>query len=110
MAPSKRQEKHHRSRTGWLPLALTLVLALFSLAPRVQESADLFRSFWAAAAVLLLWQAILFWRLRKTGARRTLKVELRRQHYLQAAIQVAVFAYWGYYFCLLYTSDAADEN
>ena len=88
----------------WLPLAATLGLALLSFVPRVQESPVVTRSFWAAAAVLALWQAALFLRLRQEGesARRIARVELRRQHYIQAAVQLSVYAYWGYHWRPVY--------
>ncbi len=84
----------------WVPLAFTLGLVMLSFAPRVQESPMLVRSFWAASVVLLVWQAAMFWRLE--AARRFLRIELRSQHYLQATVQAAVFAYWGYYWRPVY--------
>ena len=86
-------------RVLWVPLALALSLAMLSLAPRVQGSPVLVRSFWAAAMVLVIWQFALFVRV---SASRFLRVEARPQHYLQATIQVLVFAYWGYYWRAVY--------
>ena len=77
----------------WVPLVLTLGLAMLSFAPRVQESPVLIGSFWAAAMVLVAWQAAMFLRHKGEPARRFLRVELRSQHYLQATVQLAVFAY-----------------
>ena len=84
------------------PLALTFGLAMLSFAPRVQESPALIRSFWAAAMVLVVWHAAMFLRLKRESASRFLRVELRSQHYLQATVQLAVYAYWGYYWRPVY--------
>ncbi len=86
----------------WVPLVLTLGLALLSFVPRVQGSPVLVRSFWAAAMVLVVWQAAMFLRLKGEPAGCFIRVELRSQHYLQATIQAAVFAYWGYYWRPVY--------
>ena len=86
----------------WVPLGLTLGLALLSLTPRVTDNLILVRSVWSAAIVLLAWQVALYLRLRAEGVGRSLRVELRSQHYLQAAVQAAVFAYWGYYWRPVY--------
>ena len=84
------------------PLALTVSLALLSCLPRVQENATLARSFWAAAAALLVWQVALFLRLTRVSAGRSLHLSLRPQHYVQAAVQLSVFAYWGWYWRPVY--------
>ncbi len=52
--------------------------------------------------LLLAWQAALYLRLKGEGVGRTLRVELRSQHYIQAAVQCVVFAYWGYYWRPVY--------
>jgi len=89
-------------REFWMPLMLTLGLVTLSFVPRVQSSPELARSFWAAATALALWQAALFLRVGSESAGRSLRVELRPQHYLQATVQLAVFAYWGYYWRPVY--------
>ena len=73
-----------------------------SLAPRVQSSAVLAGSFQAAAAALAVWQAVLWLRLRAEPAGRSFQVVLRPQHYLQAAVQLSVFLYWGYFWRPVY--------
>lgn len=84
----------------WVPLALALSLAMLSFAPRVYDSPVLVRSFWVAAMALIVWQVALYRRFKLEA--RSLRVELRPQHYLQATIQVLVFAYWGYYWRPVY--------
>ena len=85
-----------------VPLGLTLALLAVSLAPRVQASAVLAGSFQAAAAALAIWQAVLWLRLRAEPAGRSFQVVLRPQHYLQAAVQLSVFLYWGYFWRPVY--------
>ena len=88
----------------WVPLAFTVGLAILSFVPRVRESPVVARSFWAAAAVLVVWQAALFLRLKQNGEQKSLslRLQLRSQHYLQATVQLAVYAYWGYYWRPVY--------
>ena len=85
-----------------VPLGLTLALLAVSLAPRVQATAVLAGSFQAAAAALAIWQAVLWLRLRTEPAGRSFQVVLRPQHYLQAAVQLSVFLYWGYFWRPVY--------
>ena len=85
-----------------VPLALVVGILLLSFVPRVQASPMLVWSFWGAALALLLWHAALFVRARRASARPSLRVELRPQHYVQAAVQLAVFAYWGWYWRPVY--------
>ena len=89
-------------RLFWAPLALTLGLLLVSFVPRVQEHVILTRSFWAAIVGLLVWQAVLFVRLRGAAASRSFHTILRPQHYLQATLHLSVFAYWGYFWRPVY--------
>ena len=84
------------------PLALTLGLLLLSFAPRVADNARLTFAFWGAVAVLLVWQGVLFARLSRAGASRGFQVVLRPQHYLQALVQLTVFACWGWYWRPVY--------
>ena len=91
-----------RTRAYAAPLALTLALLLVSLVPRAQANSDLALSVQGAALALLAWQAVLFAKLRRGGATRTLERALRPQHYVQAAVQLSVFAYWGWYWRPVY--------
>ena len=101
MAP-ERQPAPSGLRAFLLPLTLTLGLLSLSLLSRVQDSPALERSVWGAAIVLLAWQATLFLELRRASARRHFSVVLRPQHWLQALVQTAVFAYWGWYWRPVY--------
>jgi hypothetical protein len=86
-----------------LPFALTTALVLLSLVDRVQANAVLTRSVWGAAAVLLLWQAALLWRVKSAGLRRSLVLlRPRPQHYVQALCHLSIYAYWGWYWRPVY--------
>ncbi|MEE2898673.1 MAG: hypothetical protein VX815_09435 [Gemmatimonadota bacterium] len=89
-------------RVLYLPLALTLALLGMALLPRVQANPRLAWSFWGASGALALWLVALFLRLGVRAAGRSLQSVLRPQHYLQATVQLAVFAYWGWYWRPVY--------
>jgi hypothetical protein len=59
-------------------------------------------SLWGAALALFVWQGALLTAVKRAGAGRSLTVVLRPQHYVQALVQLAVFAYWGYYWRPVY--------
>ncbi len=85
-----------------IPLGLALALLLVSIVPRVGAHAVLAQSFQGAAAVLLAWQAVLFLLRRREPAWPEIDTVLRPQHYVQAAVQLSVFAYWGWYWRPVY--------
>ncbi len=89
-------------RLFWVPLALTLGLLFVSFVPRIQGNSALVQSVWAAVGGLLVWQAVLFVRLKGRSADRSFHTILRPQHYLQATLHTAVFAYWGYFWRPVY--------
>jgi hypothetical protein len=87
-----------------LPLAFTSGLASLTLLAPVRQNTKVLLAFLGAAAVLFVWQAVLFiWAAR---SRRTLTLEVlpRKQHYLQACAQSAVLLYWGWYWPQVYAS------
>ncbi len=86
----------------YFPLALTGVLGALAFLPRVQANSRLTWSFWGAIAALLVWQALLALRLGRRQEGRTLTSLLRPQHYVQAAVQLCVYAYWGWYWRPVY--------
>ncbi|MCE2514460.1 MAG: tetratricopeptide repeat protein [Acidobacteria bacterium] len=79
----------------FLPLVPTLLLVAGAWATPARTHPVLFRSFLAAGGAMLLWQLVVF----VAGRRRTftLHVAFRAQHYLQALAQIAILAYWGWY-------------
>ena len=84
------------------PLTLTLTLTLVSLVARVNTQPSLANAFLTAGAVLLIWQGALYLYCRHYSTGRSFQVNIRPQHYLQAAVQLAVFGYWGWYWQPVY--------
>ncbi len=85
-----------------LPLSLTVLLFGISFMPRVHATPILSQSFFGAVAVLLLWVAVLHLRRRQDERATLLETNLRPQHYVQALVQLSVFAYWGWYWRPVY--------
>ena len=79
------------------PAVLSLGLVALSFLPRIQSNLKLAISIWGAAILLLAWLIILYLKLRHQHASRMFHTMLRPQHYLQALVQLAVFAYWGWH-------------
>ena len=87
-----------------LPASFTLLLvALGALSSARQDSAHLW-SFWGTGAWLLVWSVVLFAAALRHGRSFALDVILRKQHYLQACAQLAVFLYWGWYWREVYNA------
>ncbi len=84
------------------PIVLTLTLVALSFLPRIQSNLTLAISIWGAVIVLLAWIIVLYLRLRREHASRTFQTMLRPQHYVQALVQLAVFAYWGWHWRPVY--------
>ncbi len=84
------------------PLVLSISLVVLSFVPRVQGNSTLAWSFWSAAAVLLMWQAYLFFNSRNKNEERLFSILLRPQHYIQAMVQISLYVYWGYYWRPIY--------
>ncbi len=61
-------------------------------------------SFFAPGAALIAWSTLLFGTAQRRGRTFTLQVSLRKQHYIQACAQLAVFVYWGWYWRTVYDS------
>jgi hypothetical protein len=96
-APRRAAAPH--SSVGWLalPLAFTIGLAAFGLAPKIRANPALFSAFAAACVALLLWAAALWVQARRAGRTLEIDVSLRPQHYLQAIAHTSIFVYWGIY-------------
>ncbi len=85
-----------------VPLIFTAALAAFAFLPRIQANPVLQWSFWAAAGVLLLWNAALLVRFSGKPRPRIVVVTPRPQHYIQTFCHSCVYAYWGYYWPPVY--------
>src|SRR5713226_9828771 len=66
-----------------IPFFFTLVLVGLSSIPAVREHARLLWSFLGAAAALLVWTVMLLATVRRHGRTFAVRVEPRKQHYLQ---------------------------
>jgi hypothetical protein len=87
----------------WIPVALTAGLLLVTFVSRVQQNPVLIRSFLSAGAVLLVWQAALFFQMQRAGTRPALPLlPPRPQHYIQAMCHLSVYAYWGWHWPPVY--------
>jgi hypothetical protein len=83
------------------PLIAAVLLFAISLSDRARGAGTVALSLQGAAvAVVALSLALLVW-LRKTGVTRTIEFTgARKQHYIQAMVQLSIFLYWGWYWQL----------
>jgi hypothetical protein len=93
-----------RHRAGALPFAFAAALAGLSSFPIVDGHPRLWWSLWGVAGALAVWDAVLLARAEARGRLLTVEIVLRRQHYLQACVQGAIFLYWGWYWREVYHS------
>jgi hypothetical protein len=89
-------------RHFWVPLAFVLGLVAVAFVERVRTNPMLAWSFWASAGGLVAWQLSLSERIKHDGDTPAFTVVLRAHHYLQACLQLSVFAYWGWYWRPVY--------
>jgi TPR repeat protein len=86
------------ARRGWLllvPAALAAALFAFLLLPRVHGNPRLALAFAGVGTGLLAWYALLA--VLRRGALTVELLPVLKQHYVQASVQVGVYAYWGWY-------------
>ena len=81
-----------------------LGLIAFGFLESVRYDAAFQRSFFGAGAALLAWNAVACGLAHRRGTALTLTIALRKQHYIQACAQGAVFLYWGWYWQTVYDS------
>jgi len=82
----------------YLPSVFALALVGLGLLPVVRENPKVLATFLVAAAVLVLWNALLRRRVPR------LEIAVRKQHYMQAFGQGAILLYWGWYWPPVYES------
>jgi hypothetical protein len=97
----------HREAGGWqkvfwLPLALTVLFLALVVFPPMLPSPALFGTFAAVSGALLLWQMYLWTAAARAG--QCLEIEYRpvKSHYIQAIVQLCVYAYWGWHWRKVY--------
>jgi len=85
-----------------LPLFPIVLLASIGLLPDIRQHAVLSLSVWLWSAFLTAWLGLLSAKTARGHRNLTVEIVLRKQHYLQAAVQLTVFAYWGWYWPQVY--------
>jgi len=80
----------------------TLLLAGLTFLPRIRHEPRLTASVLAAAAVLFVLQLALRLELGRSGRRLRYEFVPMRVHYVQAAMQACIYAYWGWYWREVY--------
>ena len=97
------EPKSLRHRSPALALGMIVLLVAFALVPPVRGSASLLPTFLAVGAGLALW-ALALWAL-PAVRRRGFAIDLVppvKAHYVQTAIQLCIYAYWGWYWRRVY--------
>ena len=85
-----------------LPLVFIAALLLLCLTSRVQQNSVLLWSFVAATSGLVSWLGWLLFQLNRDRIPRAFNIVVRPQHYVQAMVQVSLFAYWGFFWRPVY--------
>jgi hypothetical protein len=85
------------------PRVLTALFLAFILVPPVRTNPRLVAAFAGTGAGLLVWTAVLWVKAKQQGL--IFRGELApvvKSHYIQASIQLCIYAYWGYYWRNVY--------
>ena len=80
-----------------VPLALAAALLGLLLFPRVRDNPRLVWTFLGLSAALSAWAGILWARARRRGLVFLLEYVPVPSHYVQAAVQLSILAYWGWF-------------
>lgn len=92
------------SRALALPFAFAVFLLVGGLIGAVRQHTTLLWSVLGAGAALLTWTVLLFARTARTRRPLTIEILPRKQHYLQACVQILVLLYWGWHWPPVYES------
>ena len=101
-ARSVEEASGYQYRVLGLPLAAIVVLASLGLIPGIRQHPVLGPTFWLWTAFLTLWLALLAYRAGRHHRQLSLEFIPRKQHYIQACVQLVVFTYWGRYWPQVY--------
>jgi hypothetical protein len=85
------------TRVRFLPAALGVALALFTLLGGGPDVPAFRWTLIVAGGALVLWNAQLLTAPAYRGRGLRVDVDLRKQHYVQACAHASIFLYWGYY-------------
>ena len=80
-----------------LPCAFAAGLFSLLLLPALRNHPVLLATFLGAGGALVLWALALYVAARRAGRQLGLEFVLRRNHYIQAAAQLTLLLYWGWY-------------
>jgi len=79
-----------------------VILACFCFLDRIQSNPHLLESFGGAVATLLVFFALLYREVVRTGRTLTFEFVPRPVHYVQFAMHTSVYLYWGWYWREVY--------
>jgi len=85
-----------------LPLAFVGALLSVLFVPWIGSSPHIVVSFLLAASGLIAWAAWLWAKTRRGDRTLTFRIGIFKNHWVQALTQVPIYAYWGWYFSLVY--------
>ena len=85
-----------------LPAVLILLLGGLTRLSPISGNSTLVWSFWGAAGVLAAWLLILATRASRSGQKLEAGFAPKRAHWVQAVVQIGVYAYWGWYWPEVY--------
>jgi hypothetical protein len=85
-----------------LPTALALALVSLEFLTNVGRTPAVRSTLFAAAALIVTWNALLVARARRSSHPMVMDVVLRKQHYVQACAQGSVLLYWGWHWQPVY--------
>src|SRR5580765_198553 len=93
----------HQSRNILaLPLILTGLFLVLGFISRARTNSHLAWTYFGVAAFLLCWQLVLFLGSKRKGIVFGWEFAAVRSHYVQAAVQMPIYAYWGLYWPRVY--------
>lgn len=85
-----------------LPALCIAGLFGFAFLPAARANAQLCYSIVGAAGGLGIWWAIVFATRRRSAGAFRVEVAIAKPHYVQAAVQIVILAYWGWYWTRAY--------
>ena len=86
-----------------LPLTLTALLCALAFLTPARSNPILVWTLCGVGAGLLFWQAILLFQVERSGRQMTLEFVPTKAHYVQAILHLSIFAYWGFYWRIVYS-------
>ncbi len=96
-AHSAQTQDTGRSRLSVLPALLILGLFGFAFMPAARANSNLFYSIVSSTIGLGAWWAILSSSRRRSVGAFKVEVVIAKPHYVQAAVQIVILLYWGWY-------------